>query len=167
LTVPATLSFKRLHDAIQASMGWKDCHLFEFKYGPYIIARKDEADLDGRSITEARQMTLKRLNVTQDDVFSYLYDFGDYWFHLIRVRSVSAEAVDRPHCVQGQGVCPPEDVGGVHGYAHLLDVMAHPNHEEHEELKAWADGWWDAGPFTIESVEERLAKNFAPRARPS
>ena len=37
-----------------------------------------------------------------------------------------------PRCVAGEGRCPPEDCGGVHGYAEFLQIIANPYHEEHE-----------------------------------
>ena len=167
LTVPARLSFQRLHDAIQIAMGWKDYHLFEFKYGPYIIAPPGQDEMGDRVTWDAGQVSLGRLSSAPDDMLTYLYDFGDYWLHLIRIRRASADTADRPHCLTDQGVCPPEDVGGVDGYAHFLDVLQHPEYEEHAELTAWADGWWDATPCAIEVVEAGLASKFGPRPRRS
>ena len=36
--------------------------------------------------------------------------------------------------VEAEGRCPPEDVGGLPGYEHLLDVIAHPRHPDHDEM---------------------------------
>jgi hypothetical protein len=41
---------------------------------------------------------------------------------------------DTPLLVDGARACPPEDCGGAHGYAHLLDALGDPDHEEHAEL---------------------------------
>ena len=30
--IPADVTFKRLHDTIQFSMDWWDCHLYEFEF---------------------------------------------------------------------------------------------------------------------------------------
>jgi hypothetical protein len=34
----------------------------------------------------------------------------------------------------GRRACPPEDIGGIHGYMHLLEVLGNPDHEEYEEM---------------------------------
>ena len=36
--------------------------------------------------------------------------------------------------VEAEGRCPPEDVGGPPGYEHLLEVIAHPRHPDHDEM---------------------------------
>lgn len=36
--IPADVTFRRLHDVIQFSMGWKDYHLYEFEF-PQVILR--------------------------------------------------------------------------------------------------------------------------------
>ncbi|MEN8198274.1 MAG: TraB/GumN family protein, partial [Pseudomonadota bacterium] len=37
----------------------------------------------------------------------------------------------------GKKACPPEDCGGIYGYYHLLDAIADPDHEEHDDLTEW------------------------------
>ncbi len=36
------------------------------------------------------------------------------------------------HLISGQGVCPPEDVGGVDGYADMLKALANPDEDDDE-----------------------------------
>ena len=50
---------------------------------------------------------------------------------------------DRPGVVAGEGACPPEDVGGPHGYADFLEVLANPSDPEHDHLRGWAGPWSD------------------------
>jgi len=41
------------------------------------------------------------------------YDFGDYWEHSVGVvKEVKDERLLHPRCIEGEGACPPEDVGG-------------------------------------------------------
>lgn len=49
-----------------------------------------------------------------------------------------ALAGPQPGCVNGEGACPPEDCGGVGGYAELLEALADPHHHEHEQMRQWA-----------------------------
>ncbi|MHC5748773.1 MAG: IS1096 element passenger TnpR family protein [Nostoc sp.] len=36
-----------------------------------------------------------------------------------------------PVCLAVQGACPPENCGGIWGYAQLLEVIADPKHPEY------------------------------------
>lgn len=36
--------------------------------------------------------------------------------------------------VEAERRCPREDVGGPPGYEHLLEVIAHPRHPDHNEM---------------------------------
>ena len=73
--------------------------------------------------------------------FTYLYDFGDDWEHEVEVIGAGG---DRPGVVAGEGACPPEDVGGPHGYADFLKALANPRDSEHDHMQAWAGTWSDS-----------------------
>jgi len=72
----------------------------------------------------------------------YAYDFGDDWQHVLVHEGFESADDDRsyPRCIAGEGPCPPEDCGGVHGYAELLQIMADPHHEDHEPTHRWHEG---------------------------
>lgn len=57
-----------------------------------------------------------------------------------------------PRCVGGEGRCPPEDCGGVHGYSELLQIIADPEHEEHKSTLQWAGGRFDPEAFNPSAV---------------
>ena len=40
-------------------------------------------------------------------------------------------------CIEGERACPPEDVGGIRGYAEYLEAMADPDHERRQEFMEW------------------------------
>ena len=42
-------------------------------------------------------------------------------------------------CIEGEGACPLEDVGGIYGYAEFLEIIKDEAHPQHEELKQWAE----------------------------
>ena len=91
-------------------------------------------------------------------MFGYQYDFGDSWEHGIRVSQVAEPAAGTtyPRCVAGERACPPEDCGGAWGYTELLDALANPRHERHEELLEWVGGSFDPAEFDLEDVNARL-----------
>jgi Plasmid pRiA4b ORF-3-like protein len=65
-------------------------------------------------------------------------------------------------CPAGKGACPPEDCGGAWGYASLKEVLADPDHEEHEDLLDWlgldsaAD--FDPARFSLDEVNAGLSR---------
>src|SRR5262249_9892724 len=93
----------------------------------------------------------------------YTYDFGDDWEHDILVEKVLArdEAASYPRCTGGRRAAPPEDCGGVWGYAELLEILGDPDHPEHEDKLEWlglagADGF-DPAEFDAEEVTQELS----------
>ncbi len=79
---------------------------------------------------------VKLTTVLRTATVQYIYDFGDYWQHRIQVEKThSPDSVLRlPLCVGGASATPPDDCGGVPGYAHFVRVMADPSDPEHDDL---------------------------------
>ena len=70
---------------------------------------------------------------------------------------MSPEAgVHYPVCLKGKGACPPEDVGGVWGYAGFLEAISDPNNSEHDEYLEWVGGEFDPDEFDLQEVNEQL-----------
>lgn len=84
----------------------------------------------------------------------YVYDFGDDWRHVVVYEGTSPEdpSTAYPRCVGGARACPPEDCGGVHGYAEFLATISDRRHPEHAELLAWVDGHYDPDGFDPNEV---------------
>ncbi len=85
----------------------------------------------------------------------YRYDFGDGWEHQVtlRERKDGLKGTRYPRCVDGDGRCPPEDVGGILGFNRFREAMADPAHEDHQELVNWFGGFWEASVFDPASVK--------------
>jgi len=168
--VPLKIKLHRLHDVIQAAMGWTDSHLYEFRAGgigwgvPY-----PEYDNDG--LLPASKTSL--LEVLQDvgtKTIHYVYDFGDNWHHVIKVEKVDhpIPGAAYPRLVRAIGACPPEDVGGSYGYADFLEAMADTKHEEHHRRLEWHGRRFDPDEAEIGSILDNfdhLAKKWAPKPR--
>lgn len=58
-----------------------------------------------------------------------------------------------PRCVAGERRCPPEDCGGIHGYAEFLQIIADPRHEDHKSTLLWAGGHFDPEAFAPAAVK--------------
>lgn len=163
LLVGSDTTLSELHAIVQEAMGWEDCHLHAFEVAGRTFGRPDlELRMDdesGIALGEIVQSGVFR--------FGYEYDFGDGWEHELVVEgSVSGEAVGRvPRVVAGRRACPPEDCGGMWGYAELLEVLDDPEDPEHVEKREWLGGDFDPEAFDLGAVNERL-KRFrrgAPR----
>lgn len=170
IEVPLKIRLDRLHEVIQAAMGWTDTHLYEFRVGD---AGWGVPDPDGfyDGPMDAKKMTLEKLlDRTGTRTIQYIYDFGDDWDHSIRIERVNeaAPGITHPRLLKATGACPPEDIGGAWGYEEFLEALADPDHEQHADMVHWSGGDFDAEDPGIDSIIERfdrLAKKWAPRAR--
>ncbi|WP_241691205.1 plasmid pRiA4b ORF-3 family protein [Roseovarius sp. A46] len=168
IEVPLKIRLDRLHEVIQAAMGWTDTHLYEFRVGD---AGWGVPDPDGfyDGPMDAKKMTLeKMIDQTGTRTIQYVYDFGDDWDHSIRIERVNeaAPGMTYPRLLKASGASPPEDVGGAWGYEEFLEALADPNHEQHTDMVHWSGGNFDAEDAEIDSIIERfdrLAKKWAPR----
>lgn len=133
--VPATMRLNRLHDVMQVAMGWHDGHLHAFEAGGVDYGPRDP-ELDH---VDERRVSIGDLLRDSGDRMRYVYDFGDYWQHDVVVEKVLAAepGASYPVCLAGKGQCPPEDCGGVWGYADLRETLADPTHEEHADMLEW------------------------------
>ena len=170
IEVPLKIRLDRLHEVIQAAMGWTDTHLYEFRVGDAGWGMPDpDGFYDGPM--DAKKMTLEKLlDQTATRTIQYVYDFGDDWDHSIRIERVNeaAPGMTYPRLLKAAGACPPEDVGGAWGYEEFLEALADPEHEQHEDMVHWSGGDFDAedaGAETIIERFERLATKWAPRPR--
>lgn len=89
----------------------------------------------------------------------YTYDFGDNWEHAIVLEKLLPLLPDMtsPICIDGSLACPPDDCGGIPGFYELLDALADPNHEQHQEMRDWIGGDFDPQAFSVEEVNRKLA----------
>lgn len=142
-----------LHEYIQTAMGWTNSHLHRFEIGGTWYCDPDlmEEDFDEFECRDSTMTTLSQLvpSSRRKFRFTYVYDFGDNWTHEIVFEGTSAveDGKPLPVCVEGESACPPEDVGGTWGYDGFLEALADPQHEQHDELRAWS------GPFDPEAFD--------------
>ena len=167
-------TFWDLHVAIQDAMGWEDCHPHQFlvknpKTGVKIYIGIPDEMLDEHPVLPAWDLKLKDyLGANLNNRLSYLYDFSDNWEHLLEWEGVypKKSTLRYPLCLEGSRACPPENVGGVFGYKHYLDVLSNPNHPGYLEMVGWR-GMFESERFDSKSIRfsdplERLKKLSIP-----
>lgn len=146
IDVPAAITLDELHEVLQVAIGWTDSHLHQFRTEDAVYTVPFEDWAEDREVDE-RGVRLSTLPTR----FVYAYDLGDGWLHDVEVLG---RGDDRPGCVYGEGACPPEDCGGVGGYADLLDALADPRHREHESMRTWTGD--RLKPFDQEATSQRV-----------
>lgn len=155
--VPASITLSKLHQVIQAAMGWTDSHLHEFGIGGVRYGTPDPFD-DEPPQSEQRIRLAKALG--QAKAFSYTYDFGDGWKHRIAVEDALPIDPTLKHltCTDGAHACPPEDVGGAPGYMDFLHAITDRTHPEHGAMRDWHGGEFDSRAFDAEAANGRLRR---------
>jgi Plasmid pRiA4b ORF-3-like protein len=159
-------SLDKLHEHIQTAMGWTNSHMNHFRidetlYGDPLLVQQNFEEMQYRDSTTTMLSDI----VPKDGgrfAFEYEYDFGDGWLHevLFEGRLQADPGAKYPLCLEGARACPPEDVGGVWGYADFLEAIADPEHEEHRELLEWAGGKFDPEAFTPLAATRRMKKGL-------
>ena len=156
----------KLHEHIQTSMGWTNSHLHHFRidetlYGdPQLLAGNFE-ELKYEDSTR----TLVGAVVPEDGkrlAFEYEYDFGDGWVHEILFEGRLPVEPKRkyPLCLEGERACPPDDCGGVWGYADFVEAITDPDNEQHDELLEWVGGKFDPEAFSPVAATRNMKKGL-------
>jgi hypothetical protein len=130
-------------------MGWTDSHLHQFEAGGVLYGTSDP-EFGFRRESESRT-TLDRVLRRPKDRMKYEYDFGDGWEHDILLEAIIPNEPGGmyPRVEAGKRACPPEDVGGVHGYVGFLEALGDPAHPDHREVLDWIGRSFDPEAFTV------------------
>lgn len=157
ILVPGSIKLPKLHDLLQLVMGWTDSHLHSFQFGKKVFTAA-HADLDELDMLDEKRLTLEAALGDSPRTFIYEYDFGDSWRHHIKVKPLTEPFPDwfYPLCVAGERAAPPDDVGGVMGYAEFLSAIRDPKHEEHDAMLTWIGGAFDPEGFDLNAINRTL-----------
>ena len=168
LELPGDLTLPRLHDAIQAAMGWSNSHLHRFRTGrdhrsPYFVTTFDlDEGEDGLLEDDVR---MDQLLTEKDDELWYEYDFGDGWDHRLVVEEVFEDPPSTLTCTAGRMACPPEDCGGLGGYEELAawvrgghdDALLPGAFDNAAHAHDWLPLDWHPDHFDVEEISAALA----------
>ncbi len=155
-----------LHEHIQTAMGWMNSHLHQFEIDG---VRHGDPELlcegfdDETPPVNSRRTKLSKI-LPKDGKqfrFEYEYDFGDGWEHEVLFEGFLPveKGIRYPLCVEGERACPPDDVGGTHGYQDYLKAMENPKHKRHKEFLEWR-GPFDPEKFDAEAATKEMRKGL-------
>lgn len=158
--VRGDVTLDRLHQVLQEVMGWTDSHLHMFTIGGVDYGEPDpEFDDWGNSQENEMTAKLNQIVTYEKSKFSYMYDFGDGWEHVIVVENIFLqEGSKHAVCVAGACACPPEDCGGVGEYEELVEAMKNPRGKRHRELVDWLGEEFQPEAFDLDEVNQRLKR---------
>ena len=138
----------------------KNTHIIPIVYQT-VLRKADFEEMDCRDSTRTKLSAIlpktgKRFR------FVYEYDFGDSWDHDVLFEGcVQAEPGRQyPLCLEGKRACPPEDVGGVPGYAEFLETIQNPDNEQHDEMLEWVGGKFDPEAFDAKKATKAMKKGL-------
>ena len=161
IAVPSTIKLTSLAHVIVLAMGWEESHLSMFKKGrkEYHVYM-DGADMYDYPIENAGENAMCDL-LGVDEEMMFEYDFGDSWRHKVKVVDSMAYGKDEKpsiRLIDGKNACPPNDVGGIHGYKEMLRVIKEePDGEEAWEYYTWLGSKWDEKFFP--TIDTAIALN--------
>ena len=159
IQVERAITFFELHHIIQIAFGWKNYHLHEFDIDQHKIGASEDymknVPSTDEGVIDSRIVTLN-LIVEPGEIFSYMYDFGDSWHHIITVEKFLPKEQEKkyPICLDGTLACPPEDCGGISGFYNMLEILKDTNHPEYRETKTWVGRNFDPSLFDKEKVNK-------------
>ncbi|MGA3346500.1 MAG: plasmid pRiA4b ORF-3 family protein [Terracidiphilus sp.] len=167
LLVPSTLTLARLHDVLQTAMGWAGGHMHEFRTADRHFGIPDPEDRSmGMQVENERTIRLSSVLRRAGAKLIYTYDFGDNWEHAVVLEKLLPAQLsldlEYPICIDGKLACPPDDCGGIPGYYELIEALADPEHDRHEEISEWISDGFDPQAFSVENVNRMLS----PKRRP-
>ena len=135
LVVPSNITLELLAYVLIQAMGWEHEHLYQFigKGNVYYVNTQQLKEQENSffgflSRSEHRnseKTSLEMVLQPKGERMKFEYDFGDSWNHDLWVKAARDYAADEEPVIKllkGQGACPPEDCGGIWGYAELLEL---------------------------------------------
>ena len=153
LVVPSNITLELLAFVLIDAMGWNHEHLYHFVGKDHVIyqnAREIKECTSGFlgfmsrvEYRDSEKYTLEMVLQPKGERMKFEYDFGDSWEHDLWVKGVRDYAAGEEPVIKllkAHGACPPEDCGGVWGYAELLELnkKKRKSAEDKERLE-----WYD------------------------
>lgn len=161
--LPASSSFRDLHEAVQKSGSWDDDHMHVFR-------GENEQDIAGGAPIEGYDTGSSLKEGSRVKLYSYfadgkgaksciyVYDFGDNWEFEVRLKRVfESDERFRRKLLDGARAFPPEDCGGVWGYEECRGLVTgkFKKSEDAEDRLEWL-GDWNPEAFDLPKIQKRF-----------
>lgn len=136
--IPDGITFRDLDDIIEEIFGWEHEHMFEFCFDR-------ETYFTGSPVPQPDDTVDEQIDpwLSQDESFTYIYDFGDDWIHTIKVEKILEREERFPKVIKSKGPYLIEDCGGIWGFYDCIE---------------------EALPFDVEEANEHLSQLVYPEA---
>jgi len=164
--LPAGATFHRLHQTLQFvtnfQSGLDTYHSFGVEIDDYFVT-DNEPILDeykwvrfaGRTVKQPSRIKIDQY-LEKNGQLIYNYDFGDDWRILVELEeTVKDYYFGYPTLLGGEGIAPPEDVGGPPGYEKFKLVYQDQKHPDYVSTYSWAKGQYYL-PLDISKINDRL-----------
>lgn len=150
------------HIVIQIVMGWENSHLHQFIKNKtfYTLRLEDDWTWEEMKNVDYKEIKISNLLSTVKERIDYEYDFGDSWHHDIILEKIlpGDKKIKYPVCIDGNLACPPEDCGGIWGYAEILEILKNPEHEAYKGYREWIGKQFDPDKFDKDAINKNLRK---------
>ena len=160
IQVKSSITLHKLHQVLQIVMDWGDEHAHQFIINNILYDTSNQAYHGLVQTEDEREYRLNQLIPAEKFRFKYEYDFGDSWEHLLLVEKVLPlqKEVLYPVCLEGRCACPPEDIGGIFGYYHFLEIIGDPKHPKYDEMRGWVSKDFDPEKFDVKEANRQLRR---------
>lgn len=165
LLISPETTFQDLHRIIQIAMGWRASHLHLFQAADDRLIGDPAEDEGGMmGFVDETRLLVSSVLKNEGQSIKYEYDFGDSWEHQLTLEKIlpsDGQSEPLPRCIKAVRQCPPEDVGGLHGYYDFLDAMVDSAHPEHEAVREWWSQAFDPEFVDVEMINQTLPERDA------
>lgn len=154
ISVPPSMTLGDLHYCIQAVLGWKGGRLHGFVvdgevYGP-----------EGNELSEGNA-TVGDLAAAGKQEFLYDYNYGAEWEARVTIlHETPAEESGLPRCLAGEGVAPPENIGGPLRFRRFVSALSAEGGKERDLARAELGEDFDPDAFDAAEVNKALSRAF-------
>lgn len=167
LQVPASMTLADLHYTLQTAFEWDNMHLHDFvqKSGGSWLDDKRFSDpsMELEDTADEFEVKVGQLLNKPKDKLEYNYDFGDTWrLKLVVEKIIASDPEQAVRCTAGRMRPPAEDIGGIPGWYHAVDVVNDPSHVDHEHscnmLGINPGELFDPTDFDAKRIDARFAQ---------
>ena len=151
------MTYKSIHMIIQDIFDWYGGHLHEF-----VAANRRYTDLEfNDGFVDDLGEDQSKFTIGEDlreinDKITYIYDFGDYWEHEIKLEDILEKDEDKqyPRCIKGKGRGPLEDIGGIWAYNTIVEAYKKEDKETLDEF--YVDDNFNPNEFDLRKINTVL-----------